>query len=577
MRGMEMKGRSRRGNPTKYDASLHVPLVRGLAREGFTVEEIAEKLQVSKRTIYNWGERHPEFLHALKEGRALADYRVEDALYKRALGFTRRTVREEEGDRGSKTVTVTEEVPPDTTAAIFWLKNRRPDLWRDRREHGEDGPGEPVAPAVDFSLLIAPPFLSVHRAVVAGAAGDVWLAGGRGSTKSSYISLEIARMLRDDAEANAVVMQRYGTDIRNGTFAQMAWALDQLGMSDGWVAAASARRIRNSSTGQLILFRGADDPKKTKGIKIDRGRVAALWLEEVDQFGGMADVRTIRQSVTRGEGHQVRFYSFNPPQSRESWANAEFERVAALGDAAQVANRSTYLDVPREWLGEQFIADAEALRGLDETAYRHEYLGEAVGVGGDVFPRAVYEPISDELIATFDRLYAGQDWGWWPDPWAFALSAWEPGTRTLYTYAEAGGNRLQPEDSAEMVKRLLTWPERGAGGREEPVYHPLAVLSDDSDPGRIAAHRDAGVNARAAGKGGNRMRSYEWLASVRWVIDPVRCPNLAREARAKQYERTKAGEWLNAIPDGDDHWIDAVRYAMMPVVTRRGAYGTDRK
>lgn len=565
--------------PTRYDPDVHVALARSLARTGFTIDEIAEKLQVGRTTLYRWRKEHPEFRDALKEGRDFADGMVEEALYKAALGFTRRTVRNEKGPDGSirKRTEVVEQVPPNATAALFWLKNRRPDLWRDRREERAEEVRQNAAPQFDLASMIAPPFLRAHRAIMSGALTDAWFAGGRGSTKSSFISIEIMAGLARDEDANALVMQRVSADIRNGTFAQMMWAIDQLGLSDAWEGAASARRIRNRETGQLVIFRGCDDPKKLKGIKTERGRFAYLWLEEVDQFEGMADVRTIRQSATRGEGHQVRFYSFNPPASRESWANVEFERVATLGDPAQMAHRSTYLDVPPEWLGAQFIADADGLREADETAYRHEYLGEAVGVGGDVFTRAEFETIPDELIGTFDRLHAGQDWGWWPDPWAFTLSAWEPGTRTLYTFAEAGGNRLQPGDSAKMVRELLTWPETDIEGREVPVYHAIPVMSDDADPGSIVAHREDGINAIAAGKGGNRMLSYQWLAGVRWVIDPVRCPNLAREVKAMQYERTKTGEWLNSIPDGRDHWVDATRYAMMPVVTRRGAYGTDRR
>jgi hypothetical protein len=73
------------------------------------------------------------------------------------------------------------------------------------------------------------------------------------------------------------------------------------------------------------------------------------------------------------------------------------------------------------------------------------------------------------------------------------------------------------------------------------------------------------------------MRSYEWLAGVRWVIDPVRCPRLAKEVRAMTYDRAADGTWLSSIPDGDDHWVDAVRYSVMPIVTRAGAYGTDKQ
>lgn len=424
----------------------------------------------------------------------------------------------------------------------------------------------------DFGLLLAPPFLSAHRAIETGTVTDVWERGGRGSTKSSFCSLELVKALERDPELNALVMQYNGVDIRNGSFAQVLWAMEALGVSGHWRPRRSARSIVHTGTGQLVLFRGGDDPRKTKGVKFDRGRCGVLWVEEADQFRGMDDLRTVYQSVTRG-GPILRLHSFNPPRSADSWINVECDRLAASGDPSVVVQSTTYLEVPPEWLGEQFLADAEGLRDADERAYRHEYLGEPVGTGGRVFPDAVFEPIPDETIARFDRWCAGQDWGWWPDPWAFVLSAWEPSTRTLWSYAERGGNRLQPEESAAMVREALTWAD--APGRD-PEYHYLPVLSDDADPSKIAAHRDCGVNATAAGKGGQRARSYEWLAGVRWVIDPARCPNLAREARAMEHSRSRDGTFLSDVPDGDDHWVDAVRYSVMPIVKRRGAYGTGR-
>ena len=99
------------------------------------------------------------------------------------------------------------------------------------------------------------------------------------------------------------------------------------------------------------------------------------------------------------------------------------------------------------------------------------------------------------------------------------------------------------------------------------------MRSDDAAPEAIAAQRDAGINAREAGKGNMRDASYRFVQSSTWVIDPVRCPKLAAEVRAMQYAVNKDGEVLNEIPDGNDHWIDAVRYSLMPVVRRaRSAY-----
>ena len=82
-------------------------------------------------------------------------------------------------------------------------------------------------------------------------------------------------------------------------------------------------------------------------------------------------------------------------------------------------HHSTYLTTPPEWLGPRFLADVEYLKHQNETAYRHEYLGEVVGSGSAVFENLRLEPISDETIKTFDRRLHGIDWGYYPDPWAY--------------------------------------------------------------------------------------------------------------------------------------------------------------
>ncbi|MEG1247055.1 MAG: hypothetical protein RSD15_11710, partial [Gordonibacter sp.] len=162
------------------------------------------------------------------------------------------------------------------------------------------------------------------------------------------------------------------------------------------------------------------------------------------------------------------------------------------------------------------------------------------------------------------------DFGWYPDPWAFVLSEWQQAARTLLTWREDGGCKLHPGQQAERVKAALTWRDTPEG---DPICHNLPVRSDDAAPEAIAAQRDAGVNARAAGKGNMRGASYRFLQSSTWVIDPVRCPKLAAEVRAMQYAVSKDGEVLNEIPDGHDHYIDAARYSLMPNVRRsREAY-----
>ena len=136
------KSKTNAGRPTKYNPKYHLPWVRGLARRGLTVDEIAEEMGVHRDTIYEWAKVHEEFSDALNEGRSLADSFVEDSLFRRAIGGTYTEKRmgkrpDKKGDVKNFAEVIEREMPPDTTACIFWLKNRRPDLWRDKPEVDE--------------------------------------------------------------------------------------------------------------------------------------------------------------------------------------------------------------------------------------------------------------------------------------------------------------------------------------------------------------------------------------------------------------------------------------------------------
>jgi len=115
------------GRPSLYDPKHHPKLAFWLAQAGLTDEQMAEELAVHVDTLYEWRKGHPEFSEALKSGKATPDDEVEAALLRRAKGF-------KYVEQGKERVAL-----PDTTACIFWLKNRRPGEWRDKREHDVTG------------------------------------------------------------------------------------------------------------------------------------------------------------------------------------------------------------------------------------------------------------------------------------------------------------------------------------------------------------------------------------------------------------------------------------------------------
>lgn len=114
-------------------------MIQGWARDGLTDEQISDKMGIGTTTLYRWLNDFKEIRAALKKGRTPVDVEVENALLKRALGYTYDEVIEEEetlpsGKTRSYKRTVTKTVPPDVTAQIFWLKNRKPAQWRDKPE-----------------------------------------------------------------------------------------------------------------------------------------------------------------------------------------------------------------------------------------------------------------------------------------------------------------------------------------------------------------------------------------------------------------------------------------------------------
>lgn len=130
------------GRKGKFDEWLTpdgLTMLEGLARDGLTDELICKKIGIGARTFYEWMERFPQMAQAIKKGKAPVDIQVENALLKKALGYeyeeTITEVEELAGGHQKKHIRkVLKHCPPDTTAQIFWLKNRRPDRWRDKVE-----------------------------------------------------------------------------------------------------------------------------------------------------------------------------------------------------------------------------------------------------------------------------------------------------------------------------------------------------------------------------------------------------------------------------------------------------------
>ncbi len=411
--------------------------------------------------------------------------------------------------------------------------------------------------AVKLSKVIAPSFAGVHSDIKKHGHTHYWLKGGRGSAKSSFISVEIVLgMMRDAGKGlhtNAVVLRRYGVTLRESVFEQIGWAVNALGVSQLWRDSVSPMSYTYLPTGQKILFRGVDDPTKAKSIKFSKGWAKYLWYEECVEFEGEEKLRNINQSVLRGGADFFVFYSFNPPKSARNWVN----QYVSIERDDTLVHHSTYLTVPPQWLGEQFLVEAQHLKEVKPEAYRHEYLGEVTGTGGEVFSNVTLRAITDEEVSRFDKLRRGIDWGYAADPFAYNVCHYDKTRRRLYIFREIHKVKLSNRAAADLIK-----PEAG-GAR---------ITCDSAEPKSIDEVKGYGLRVVGAKKGPDSVEyGVKWLQDLEEIIiDPTRCPETAREFSGYELERDREGNFKAGYPDKDNHHIDAVRYACEDDMRRPG-------
>ncbi len=396
-----------------------------------------------------------------------------------------------------------------------------------------------------ISDMIAPSFYGVHRDIKRGAHTHYWLKGGRGSGKSSFVSIEIILGMMQDEKANAVALRKTGVNLKDSVYGQLLWAIDMLGMSRLWETRQSPLELRYRPTGQRILFRGGDNTRKIKSTKFRKGYAKFIWYEEADEFGTMEEIRSINQSLMRGGKAFFVFYTYNPPKSKRSWVNEEVLRDRN----DRLIHHSSFLGVPRQWLGEQFFVEARVLRETREEAYRHEYLGEVTGSGGEVFSNITLRQIKEEEILSFDRIARGIDWGFATDPFHYTVNHYDSTRRKLYIYYEIHKRSLSNLMAAQMV-------------REENTGNGF-IICDSAEPKSIAELSGYGLKVYGAKKGPDSVEyGIKWLQDLdEIIIDPARCPNTAREFSSYELESDTDGSWRAHFPDRDNHSIDAVRYS----------------
>lgn len=400
-----------------------------------------------------------------------------------------------------------------------------------------------------LSEVILPVFHEIHRDIKNDKYLKYVFKGGRGSGKSSNISIELILELVK-YPITILCVRKVGNTLQESCYEQLKEAVDLLGLDDYFKFNLSPLRITYLPRGNTIIFRGADDPAKIKSIKVAKYPIARLWIEELAEFKTEEEVSMIENSVLRAElPDDLKykfFYSYNPPKRKQSWVNKRYETRFVSKNTK--VHHSTYLD--NTFISQDFIDEADHVKKTKENKYRWEYLGEPIGSGVVPFDNLTFREISTSELLGFDNIRQGLDWGYANDPLHFTRLHYDKTRRKIYIFGEIHEVKLSNRKAVDKIK------SNGWGD--------VKILADSAEPKSIDEVWEYGLRIYGATKGpGSVEYGEKWLDDLEEIIiDPVRCPNTAREFENIDYQIDRDGNTKNKLEDTDNHSIDAIRYSL---------------
>ena len=427
-----------------------------------------------------------------------------------------------------------------------------------------DAKGEPADADAAARFQMSPldltsDYVEAYRdahAVFSGELGvrEMIFKGGRGTIKSTFVAKLAYETIMQDQQAHAVFTRRYKVDLRHSVYTMFERVVRGYGAMDDWEFTASPMLARYRPTGQTVMFVGCDKPISLKSAGVSFGYVKIVVNEECDEMAGIEQMDSVEDTFLRADTPALSVKIFNPPKSKSNWMNA-YAAEKAADDATRVYH-SYYYHVPVAWLGQRFYDRAEWFREHKPDYYRNNYLGEATGTGGELFDNVAEEPITDAQVEAWEMAgmtYQGIDWGF-EHPQVFVRCAYDREADTVYAFFERYRRRCKLPTFFRGIMRFK---------RQE-------TICDSASPDKIADAQDMGWEAVPAVKrwrGGGRDYAWEWLRSrTRVVVDPERCPRLARELRTLEFEQLADGSFSSRYPDLGEDGVMATIYALNRVI-----------
>ena len=467
----------------------------------------------------------------------------------------------------------------DWKAAAWWLERNKPMEYSlsNARMHMmiEQNEAENTIQVLDNAQMVPPAYWDVWRDIMQGGHSTYEARGGRVGLITSMFSLAAVMLMMKDPKMCGVGFRQVSATIRDSIMAAFISSIRRLGMEHDFTWTFNPMEITRKSTGQVIMFRGLDDPEKTKSLQLrdpDMYIGFAVW-EEFNQFKGMAPVRKAEQTVKRGAAPLFRtFRMWNTHPDCEHWSNAHFEE--SLEDSDTYALQVNYDQVPPEWLGEGFLKDAAKLKAASPEAYANEYEGKTTKLTGRVFGNVEDRELAPGEEHGFKWVRNGIDWGFMQDPFVFLRVAYDRKEDEMFIFDELYNTEVLDAPNIAEVRRRLA--ERDSNGKVrltrdgEPMYSrnkpENEIRADAAAPKDIATWANEGMRILGASKRIPVADGIQWLRKRRRIsIDRKRCPLAWAEFTRYRAMEDEEGRF-QGFPDKDNHTIDAVRYAAFDLI-----------
>lgn len=223
--------------------------------------------------------------------------------------------------------------------------------------------------------------------------------GGRGSTKTSMISLKIVYNCLNENNCSVVVLRKHQNQLRKSVYKEIKRACTRLGLIENvhYISTVSPMEIKFLQNGNVIYFAGGDDFETVKGTIDENKLIKIVWFEELTGWDNSEDIDQIVATFTRGNNDWfMALYSYNPPKNKFSWINKWCESMKLRDDC--LVSETDYRTVPEEWLGKMFIDEAKRMEKFDNKRYRWIYLGEVIGMEGLIYNPQMFEYVDKDYI-----------------------------------------------------------------------------------------------------------------------------------------------------------------------------------